>query len=114
MPVKYVKKVRKVKNAKHFEKYGILPASLGISQMNYVDKLIDLLKPCNRRADLREIVEETVIMFVEQSRGKTKDQIRTMYESILTQISTEEKQKDSNKAYAFDLDADLLEVLQGE
>lgn len=114
MPVKYVKKVRKVRNPKHFQKYGIDPANLGIAQMNYTDRLIDLLKPCNKRADLRDIVEETVLIFIEATRGKDRNQIRTMYDSILTQISKVDKVKDSNKDYAFYLDADLSDALKGE
>lgn len=84
MAKQYIKKVEVV-NTTYFKKLGLNPADMGLSQRRYTDRLITLVKPCSNRS-LRSEVQKLILDFVAATNGKHKDEIKSIFRSVMIQI----------------------------
>lgn len=113
MPVPYVRKI-KVENKEYFDKCGINPASLSLSQRNHLDKLITILKVCSDNPTYSFLCERTVLDFMKRTNGLSWDQVTTLFSSIENQIEADllNRIRDGTKEYVFILHPRLLKHLR--
>lgn len=114
MPVPYIKKIKTV-NRKYFERYGINPSSLGLSQRNYIDKLISILIVCAEDPLYCHLCERTVLDFMKVTEGMTWRDVSTVFMSVQNQIEADwESYVKKRKEYIFILHPRLLSRLRNE
>lgn len=98
----YIKKVNVV-NGYYFKKIGVDPAKLSLSQRNFTDRLITLVKPCSKSSILRDSARSIVLNFIEATNGKDRHQIKHTFQSIIYQINHNCDGNDSRKEYKFNI-----------
>lgn len=88
MPVPYVKKIKTV-NKKYFERYRINPSLLGLSQRNYIDKLMSIFAICADEPEFYYLCERTILDFMKKTDGMTWRDVSTVFMSIQNQIEAD-------------------------
>lgn len=114
MPVKYIPKPIELVNTKAIAKLELDISELSRAQTKALDKFITLLKPCNRRSDLREDVSDLVFEFFDFIKSLKAKDINNTIRSIENQINRRQEYKQDPKHFKFEIPSELIEYLQSQ